>query len=101
MRRIIALALAAAVVAPTAAEAGNPAAGRRVYDKNCAVCHGQDGMAVIPGAPNFRRSERLEKPDGMLIATIKRGQNLMPAWRGMISEQDMGDALAYIRTLAR
>lgn len=101
MRRAIALVLAGAIALPAAAQAGNPAAGRRIYEANCANCHGTDGTAMIPGAPNFKRNERLEKPDGMLIGTIKRGQNLMPAWRGMLSEQDMSDALAYIRTLAR
>lgn len=101
MRKTIGAVVALLVMLPIAAEAANPAMGRRVYDSNCAACHGADGIAVIPGAPNFRRKERLEKPDVLLLQTIKRGQNLMPAWQGMITEQDMKDVLAYIRTLAR
>lgn len=92
------------VVAITAAlpgQAANPATGRGVYEANCAICHGPQGIASIPGAPNFRRNERLEKPDPVLLMTIRSGIDLMPAWKGILSEQAMADALAYIRTLSR
>jgi len=83
------------------ADAGNPGKGQKIYDANCASCHGSDGMALVPGTPHFRKNERMEKPDGALLKTIRSGKNLMPAWRGTISETDMLDAIAYVRTLAR
>lgn len=81
--------------------AANPAAGKGVYETNCAACHGPDGVAVIPGAPNFAKRERLEKPDGMLINSIRNGLNIMPAWQGQLSVDEMTSALLYIRMLAR
>lgn len=93
---------ACAVVLPlAAAQAANPIAGKKVFDANCAACHGTDGIAVVPQTPNFARGERLEKPDAQLLTTVRNGLNVMPAWKGMISEADMADALAYIRTLRR
>ncbi|WP_448188480.1 c-type cytochrome [Azospirillum sp. sgz301742] len=98
--------LASAVVlmsvsAANAANAANPAAGKGVYETNCAACHGPDGVATIPGAPNFAKRERLEKPDGALLNSIKNGLNIMPAWQGQLSADEMASALAYVRTLAR
>lgn len=104
MRRIFSSALVATVLAVVpldSADAGNPSKGQKIYDANCASCHGPDGMALVPGTPHFRKNERMEKPDGVLLKTIRSGKNLMPAWRGTISENDMLDAIAYVRTLAR
>ncbi|HYH22193.1 MAG TPA: cytochrome c [Azospirillum sp.] len=103
MRKLL---LASAVVlasglAVSGAHAANPAAGKGVYETNCAACHGPDGVAAIPGTPNFAKRERLEKPDGQLLNSIRSGLNIMPAWQGQLNDQEMASALAYIRTLAR
>lgn len=54
------LATAAAVLLGTAAAPlsdaaaqGDPRAGRRLAGGQCAACHGNDGIAVAPGAPNL------------------------------------------------
>jgi cytochrome c553 len=53
------LALAgAATVAPAQEQAavpvaGDPRAGRRLAGARCAACHGNDGIAVLPEAPNL------------------------------------------------
>ncbi len=33
--------------------AGDPRAGRRLAGAQCAACHGNDGIAVLPEAPNL------------------------------------------------
>ena len=33
--------------------AGDPRAGRRIAGAQCAACHGNDGIAVLPEAPNL------------------------------------------------
>lgn len=86
---------------PAVAHAGNPIAGRQVYERMCSACHGLDGNAAVPGTPNFARGERLEKPDRMLLATLQVGKNLCPSWRGVITEIQMMDVVSYIRTLRR
>lgn len=95
--------VAAVIVAgfAQAALAGNPVAGKRVFETNCVTCHGIDGRAIINGTPHFIKGERLEKPDVQLLATMRNGLNMMPAWRGVISDTEMEDALAYARTLRR
>ena len=95
-----ALVLASALTL-SAADAANPAAGRTVYEANCAACHGSDGTATVPGTPNFAKRERLERPDGQLMNSIRRGLNIMPAWQGQLSADEMASALMYIRTLGR
>lgn len=94
-------AAAVVAVASTAALAANPVAGKKVFDDNCASCHGADGVAVMAGVPNFAKGERMEKPDAVLLKTISGGLNVMPAWKGVISDTDQADALAYARTLRK
>lgn len=102
MRALMILAVAAVlVVAISPAKAGNPINGKRVFETNCATCHGMDGRSIINGTPNFIRGERLEKPDTMLLVTIRNGLNMMPSWKGVISDTEMEDALSYARTLRR
>ena len=50
-----ALLLGAALAAPAAAQdaSGDARAGRRLAGGNCAACHGNDGIAVLPEAPNL------------------------------------------------
>lgn len=100
--RLIASVIAAGLFAlPLAAQAANPVNGKKVFDDNCAACHGVDGVSVVPQTPNFAKGERLEKPDAQLLGSVKNGLNVMPAWKGMISDSDMADALAYARTLRK
>lgn len=73
--------------------------GRQVYTANCAICHGQSGRSVLPGAPNFDRGEAVLKPDFTLLATIRSGRNAMPAFQGILSDRDIMDVIAYVRTL--
>jgi len=99
MRKMI-VAAAVATLMPIAAQAADPAAGQQVYEANCASCHGMGGQAVVPGTPNFATGERLEKADGDLMKTMKAGLNVMPAWDGVLSDAQLANALAYVRTLA-
>lgn len=80
-------------------EAGN--AGASMYHEKCAMCHGSSGMAILPGAPNFARSERMEKPDNLLKKSVKNGLNAMPPFRGMLSDSQLTDIMAYIRKLRK
>ncbi len=52
---LAALAMLAGAGAAPAQEgpAGDPRAGRRLAGGQCAACHGNDGIAVLPEAPNL------------------------------------------------
>ncbi|MBI5752277.1 MAG: cytochrome c [Hydrogenophilales bacterium] len=73
--------------------------GGNLYAAHCAACHGASGVSVMPGAPSFARSERLLQPDMALLATIKSGKKIMPAFQGVLSDRDILDVIAYLRTL--
>jgi cytochrome c553 len=52
--RLAAVLLAGAVLAPAIVAAeGDPRAGRRLAGGTCAACHGNNGIAVQPDAPNL------------------------------------------------
>jgi mono/diheme cytochrome c family protein len=57
--------------------------GQRLFNLHCAVCHGVNGIAVVPNAPNFAMRERLDQPDFMLMQSFKVGKNTMPPFLGM------------------
>ncbi len=95
---LITLALA---TSPAVVFAANTHNGNSLFQEKCAVCHGKDGHAVLPGAPNFAKGERMEKPDSTLKATITNGLNVMPPFKGALSDAQMGDLLAFIRTLRK
>jgi len=79
--------------------AADVANGGKLYAKNCVTCHGTDGVNVMPDAPNFAISERLLRPDVYILASIKEGSNAMPAYQGMLSDQEILDIISYLRTL--
>ena len=83
----------------SASYAADPGKGGGFYAANCATCHGASGISAMPGAPNFARGESLMKPDAQLLSSIQAGKNAMPAYRGILSDQEILDVIAYLRTL--
>lgn len=79
--------------------AGNAFSGKPLYEKHCADCHEETGKTWIPTAPNFRKREKLNLPDNMLISPIKYGKGTMPAYHGILKDKEIMDVIAYIRTL--
>jgi cytochrome c6 len=73
--------------------------GGELYATHCASCHGASGISIMPGAPNFAREEGLMQPDPILQLSIRNGKNAMPAYQGILSDQDILDVIVYLRTL--
>ena len=94
-----AIAIIATLVSP--AHAADIGKGQRIYSMHCAVCHGPTGLAVMPGAPNFARNERLLQPDMSLVMAVRTGKNAMPAFMGILNDREILDVIAYLRTLFR
>jgi cytochrome c6 len=84
---------------PCLSQAADPNKGSEIYQSHCASCHGVSGVSVMVGAPNFSEGEGLINPDSKLLISIQNGKNAMPAYRGVLSDQDILDAIAYLRTL--
>lgn len=73
--------------------------GSEIYAQHCVACHGESGVGVMPNAPNFAQNEGLMNSDLVLLSSIKVGKTAMPAFRGVLSDQDILDVIAYLRTL--
>ncbi len=85
--------------------------GRRIYEKDCAVCHGADGRADTPAAKvlqprpsNFADPiEMARLDDGRMYSAIKLGRpgTSMGGWGELLSPAEIIDLMRYIRTLVQ
>ena len=74
--------------------------GQRLYNwMNCSGCHfhGGGGMGVALMDDKWRYGGRIDQ----IVASIAEGRpNGMPAWRGKLTEQQMWQIAAYVRSLS-
>lgn len=81
------------------AYAADPTNGQRIYNQQCADCHGADGKGSMPGVPNFTLGQTLLQSDSTLANIISTGKNVMPGFEGILTQQQIYDVISYIRTL--
>ena len=89
------------------------APGDAIYAASCANCHGLDGTGLAPAllafeeeVPDFTDCDfAAREPDGDWIAVAHEGgpvrgfSEMMPAFRGALTEEQLGRVMGYIRTL--
>ena len=75
--------------------------GRELYALNCQICHANDGQGAVANAPDFSFGDNLIKPDSELFDSISSGKGMSPAFRGVLTEQDILNVISYLRTLHR
>jgi cytochrome c6 len=80
-------------------QAADSLKGAKIYNERCADCHGSGGKPTMPGVPDFSRNQRLMQNDLVLVKTISVGKGMMPAFQGVLTEQDIFNVIAYLRTL--
>lgn len=103
----IALTPTRVVIPPTVVSfpPGDVARGGSVYAQNCALCHGDKGEGRI-GA-TLQKDWAGINVDALIESTVARGVtgSKMPAWSksngGPLSDQDIADVTAFIRTLKK
>lgn len=83
------------------ANAGDPAKGGKHYSQHCQKCHGSNGKSTLPGVADFSRGQGLLRADGELLQVIKSGRGMMPAYRGILKDDDIYDVITYLRKLRR
>jgi len=93
---------------PVAASESSLAAGRKIYLKTCAMCHGKTGDADGPAVIELNiHPAKLSDPrlanesDGSLFWKITTGKKPMPAYGKRLSETDRWNLVNYIRTFAK
>lgn len=89
---------------------GDADRGADLYQRYCRGCHGEDGRGgghtFMPHVQNLTEKGYIELvPDGYLFMVIADGgeaaglNSYMPAWRSTLSDQQIKDIIAYIRSL--
>ena len=97
---------------PTVAcgEAGDAAKGESVFKNFCVMCHGPQGKGDGPAAKgltpppaNLTSEDVRQDPDEELLGIIRNGKpgTAMPPWKTSLSEQQILDVLAYVRSLSQ
>lgn len=91
------------------------ARGQAIYDQHCMECHGANGKGQpgdwrvrdadgrYPPPPLDDSAHAWHHPTAVLMEAIRDGspggEGNMPAWKGKLSEQQMQDVVAYIKSL--
>jgi len=117
---LVSMAALATLLAPAGALAGDAAAGKTVYTVNCLSCHGETGkgdgpvgQVLQPPPRDFSIADFKFDADGdgkpgtdadLVIVVAKGagafgGNQMMAAWGGVLSEEDIANVVAYIHTL--
>lgn len=78
--------------------AADPGVGGQLYSRHCTTCHGADGRGTMPGVPDFTRGEGLFQSNQALKKVIRDGKSVMPAFRGLLTDNEIKDLVAYLRT---
>lgn len=94
--------LAASVAMPAFAQTS----GAATYKAKCAMCHGADGLAATPMAKSmkvlsFKAPAMVKASDAQFIASTRDGKNKMPAYKGKLTDAQIKEVVAYIRTLQK
>ena len=93
---------------PVKADATSIAAGKELYTKNCASCHGKTGLGdgvkartieTFPG--DFTKPAYQNLPDGEIFGKTKLGRDDMPKYDGKIPDEDIWNIVNYTRTFKK
>ena len=98
-RGLLYAALVACTGFPPAAHGADVFKGETLYRTYCESCHGSAGRGVMPGTPNFASGQALMQSDLSLFRGISDGKQVMPGFQGVLSQYEILDVIAFLRTL--
>jgi len=80
--------------------------GGDTYKANCAVCHGVDGMAATDAGKSlkmvpFSDATTGKMSDAELTDITRNGKGKMPGYAGKLTDAQIKDVVAYIRTMLK
>jgi mono/diheme cytochrome c family protein len=95
------------VVVPSFVTVGaeDTAAGASVFKAKCSTCHGPDGSGNTPvgkslQTADLRSPEVQKKSDAELTESVSEGKGNMPAFKTILTEDEIHAVLKYVRTFA-
>jgi mono/diheme cytochrome c family protein len=98
---VIALGIAASLMSSAFGQTGAD-----TYKSKCQMCHAADGTGSTPAGkstktPSFLDADLVKMSDTDLITGTKNGKGKMPAYAGKLTDPQIKDVVAYIRTLQK
>ena len=83
-------------------------AGKDLFNKNCASCHGKAGLGDGPKAKgldtfpgDFSKADFQNQSDGELFYKTKTGRDEMPKYDGKIDDEGIWQIINFTRTLKK
>jgi mono/diheme cytochrome c family protein len=93
---------------PVAKDDASNKAGKTLYDKNCASCHGKTGLgdgvkarALKEPTGDFSAAVFQNQTDGEHFYKTKTGRGEMPKYEGKLSDDDIWNIVNYMRTFKK
>jgi mono/diheme cytochrome c family protein len=76
------------------------------YKAKCAACHAPDGTGSTPAGKamnvrDFHSADVQKETDAELVDIIANGKNKMPKYTGKLSDAEIKDLAAYVRSLGK
>jgi Cytochrome c, mono- and diheme variants len=80
--------------------------GADTYKSKCQMCHAADGSGNTPTGKStkvipFSSPDIVSRSDADLVAITKNGKGKMPAYTGKLTDAQITDVVAHIRTLQK
>jgi mono/diheme cytochrome c family protein len=80
--------------------------GQKLYDTNCAKCHGPDGsgntaVGKAVGAKDLRSAEAKKLTDAEIFTQIDQGKGNMPPFGGTLNKAQINSLVPIIRELGK
>jgi len=93
-------------LAVSAVHAQNVTNGEKIYKAKCATCHGPDGKGESPAgkatkARDICSDEVKKEPDATWTEIVVKGKNKMPSYEQKITDAEVKDVIAYMRSLCK
>ncbi len=106
-KALVAVAVVAVMcLAGASLRAQDTASGEKVFKAKCASCHGPDGKGETAAgkatkARDICSDDVKKESDAAWTDIITKGKNKMPSYTGKISDSDVKDVIAYMRSLCK
>ena len=106
MKNRFKLALLGSMAALMVTTASSQTSGADIYKAKCQMCHAADGSGNTPAgkamkAHPFDSPDVIKMSDSELIAVVKNGKERMPAFGEKLTDAQIKNVVAYIRTLQK
>jgi cbb3-type cytochrome c oxidase subunit III len=73
------------------------AVGKSIYENRCISCHGPAGAGSGPFPALAGNATVTATDPSAMLSTIKNGRDVMPSWKGQLSDADIAAVATYVR----